>query len=310
MNNRDRQAQHFDSHQPFVPAKAQLRRRGFSAAYILKDLAIGDALRTAGLSAQDRVLDIGCGDGLLLDRLNRSFGSMGFGADVSLSSLRRAKRQQLTRWRSTMADAYHLPHPDGCFDAVVSLDVLEHIEAPAVVVNEIARVLRPNGRVICYVVGSRNQYTWNWLWIGVLDRLGMDPWGRSSHRPELLVDPQELQRAFARSGLAVVGLVPFHSFATIGYDQLVLGTAWLLDRLLPDAVKRGITDWLGAWWLNAADRVNRVVYRFLQWLDKPWTARGLSNGFLLIAEKPVEASIVWEQSPLARMRAAQIEASA
>lgn len=45
------------------------------------------------------------------------------------------------------ADAANLPFPDSSFDAVVCLEVLEHVPAPQRVMNEIARVLRPGGRL-------------------------------------------------------------------------------------------------------------------------------------------------------------------
>ncbi|MGN6382407.1 MAG: class I SAM-dependent methyltransferase [Dyella sp.] len=44
------------------------------------------------------------------------------------------------------ADAAHLPFATGHFDAVVCLEVLEHVTDPAVVINEIARVLKNRGR--------------------------------------------------------------------------------------------------------------------------------------------------------------------
>ncbi len=44
------------------------------------------------------------------------------------------------------ADAAQLPFPQGYFDGVICLEVLEHVPDPAIVVKEIARVLKPSGR--------------------------------------------------------------------------------------------------------------------------------------------------------------------
>lgn len=47
-----------------------------------------------------------------------------------------------------VADAQHLPHPDGAFDVVVSCETIEHLPRPDQGVRELARVLRPGGRLL------------------------------------------------------------------------------------------------------------------------------------------------------------------
>lgn len=89
------------------------------------------------------VLDVACGAGAnaaYLQNCRRYFG-----VDLAISGLRRAAATSL---RIACADADHLPFPDTAFDAAVATYVLEHSVAPAETLREMARVVRPGGRVI------------------------------------------------------------------------------------------------------------------------------------------------------------------
>ncbi len=95
-----------------------------------------------------RVLDLGCafgfGTGMLVDRYQTS------GHDLSRAYIERA-RKRVPRARFTRGPADDVPYPDGYFDGVLLLDVLEHVPDQEAVVDEIARLLRPGGRLILSV---------------------------------------------------------------------------------------------------------------------------------------------------------------
>jgi SAM-dependent methyltransferase len=55
---------------------------------------------------------------------------------------------QYARWLDCVADAQHLPLADGTVANIVMVDVLHHIEFPAVFFREVSRALRPGGRVV------------------------------------------------------------------------------------------------------------------------------------------------------------------
>lgn len=82
------------------------------------------------------VLDVGCGNGLLTDQLPRTVQAVGI--DRSQAALR-----QMNGVRC-QADGIAMPFPDGAFDAVVCLEVLEHLPYPAYssVLREIDRLAR------------------------------------------------------------------------------------------------------------------------------------------------------------------------
>ncbi len=86
----------------------------------------------------EKILDIGCGDGLLLSALAKN-GVTGFGVDVSEEGARKCREKGLD---VSVVDisAGKLPFKDDSFDTVVMLDVLEHVYAPEELLKEAVRV--------------------------------------------------------------------------------------------------------------------------------------------------------------------------
>jgi ubiquinone/menaquinone biosynthesis C-methylase UbiE len=106
-------------------------------------------LRHLGPIEGRRVLDLGCGKGRFSRCWSRA-GATVVGCDVS-----RAMLHHGTGLHRVLASATALPFATGCFDAVVAIEVLEHV-VPRVldrVIGEVARVMRPGGR---FVVVDKN----------------------------------------------------------------------------------------------------------------------------------------------------------
>jgi SAM-dependent methyltransferase len=99
-----------------------------------------DRLRQ-GLERPLRIFDLGCGPGNMLRRLQGH--GLAYGSDFSLDALSFARSKGLRYLLSS--DSTALPFASACFDCVVALDVLEHIEDDCAALREIARVTRPGG---------------------------------------------------------------------------------------------------------------------------------------------------------------------
>lgn len=98
-----------------------------------------------------RVLDVGCGNGYVIERYARAGAAPAIGIDltrrgVEISAARLRLRAQGAR--VLQASAERLPFPDACFDCVSSMGVLHHIPSPERGLAEIRRVLRPGGRLV------------------------------------------------------------------------------------------------------------------------------------------------------------------
>lgn len=103
-----------------------------------------------------RVVDIGCGDGVLGERLVHGHACEVVGCDVSAYALRIASDRGVDG-RVLDIDHQPLPFADDSFDAGIASCVLEHIAHPEHAIRELARVVRPGGHVY---VSLPNPLTW------------------------------------------------------------------------------------------------------------------------------------------------------
>ena len=110
----------------------------------------------AGLVHGARVLDAGCGEGYGTDRLATVAGEA-TGVDLEEPVIRRATARY-PRVHFDAANLVSLPYEDGAFDAVVSLQVIEHLHSPQEFLTECARVLRPSGLLI---ISTPNRLTFS-----------------------------------------------------------------------------------------------------------------------------------------------------
>jgi len=157
-----------------------------------------------------RVLDVGCGDGLIGRLVERSR------PDVRIRGIDFLVRPVL----HVPVDAFdgrRIPFDDGSFDLVTMIDVLHHAELPEALLGEAARVAR-SGVIIKDVVLA------GWMALSTLrfmDRVGNERHGVTV--PETYWNAEQWRHAFARAGLRV----------DVSKDHLALyppPLSWLFER--------------------------------------------------------------------------------
>nr|URG42902.1 PieB2 [Streptomyces conglobatus] len=159
-----------------------------------------------------KVLDVGCGGGLLAEQF-AAVGCRVTGIDPSKESLAAATahaRESGLEIEYRHGVAERLPFADGAFDLVYCCDTLEHVTSPDQAVGEAVRVLRPGGH---YLYDTINRTFRSWL---VMIKMAQD-WKSVSFAPRNLHDwkqfikPAELHALFAKHGLTNRDLVGFGS---------------------------------------------------------------------------------------------------
>jgi methionine biosynthesis protein MetW len=124
-------------------SKSEWRLPTGEAIQVPKGLRQDTALRVVRRGG--RLLDVGCGRGAVASLLSERFDEV-HGVDTDAEALATAAERGVAVAQVDL-DRERLPFEDGSFDAVVSLDVIEHVLDPAAFVRELARVLRSGGRV-------------------------------------------------------------------------------------------------------------------------------------------------------------------
>jgi demethylmenaquinone methyltransferase/2-methoxy-6-polyprenyl-1,4-benzoquinol methylase len=104
-----------------------------------------------------RVMDLGCGTGIMSGRLSALVGEKGkvFSCDFSMKMLKTAKRKS-SNAVLICSDAHCLPFKDKFFDGIVSFSCFPHFDDKFKVLKEASRVLKYGGVfVISHLLGSR-----------------------------------------------------------------------------------------------------------------------------------------------------------
>jgi 2-polyprenyl-6-hydroxyphenyl methylase / 3-demethylubiquinone-9 3-methyltransferase len=181
-----------------------------------------------------KILDMGCGAGFLTHDMAK-LGHEVVGIDLSEESLQVAEKLDETgRIKYLQADVTKIPFPEASFDVVCAMDLLEHIENPKAVVQEAARLLKPDG---LFFFHTFNRTILSWLVVikGVEWCIKNTP--SHMHVLRLFIKPEELQEMCEDAGLYVQEMRGLNvKFASKAFWQMVL------TRKVPEDLEFVFTD--------------------------------------------------------------------
>ena len=169
-----------------------------------------DYINTRAPLAGKKVLDVGCGGGILSEAM-AAFGAEITGIDASQAPLTVAQLHlkesglRIDYQRAT-AEAFAATYPD-TFDVVTCLELLEHVPEPASVVFACHRLAKPDGDVF-FATLNRNLKSFLFAIIGAEYLLRMVRQGTHSYRK--FVKPAELEHWARNAGLTLVDLIGLH----------------------------------------------------------------------------------------------------
>lgn len=151
-----------------------------------------------------RVLDVGCGGGILADSMARK-GAQVLGIDLASKALKVAQLHALeaqtprVAYREISAEGLASEVP-GQFDTVTCMEMLEHVPDPASVVQACADLVKPGGWVFFSTL-SRNAKSFLYAILGAEYVLNLVP--RGTHEYAKLIRPSELAAYCRRADLDV-----------------------------------------------------------------------------------------------------------
>jgi 2-polyprenyl-6-hydroxyphenyl methylase / 3-demethylubiquinone-9 3-methyltransferase len=157
----------------------------------------------ASLSGK-RVLDVGCGGGILADSMARK-GATVVGADLATKSLKVAQLHALeaqtpnVTYCEISAEDLALEQP-ASFDVVTCMEMLEHVPDPQSIVNACATLVKPGGWVFFSTL-NRNSRAFLHAIVGAEYVLGMLP--RGTHEYAKFITPSELATFGRKVGLEI-----------------------------------------------------------------------------------------------------------
>ena len=190
----------------------------FKPLHDINPLRLGWIERACGLAGK-RVLDVGCGGGLLSEGM-AALGAQVTGIDLSDKALAVARLHLLESGRSVeyrhiAAEALAAEMP-AAFDAVTCLEMIEHVPDPASVVGACAAMVKPGGQVFFSTL-NRNPKAYLFAVVGAEYLLRLLPPG--THDYDKFVKPSELGRQCRRAGLEVEEIVGLnYSLLTRSYS--------------------------------------------------------------------------------------------
>ena len=179
----------------------------FRPLHEINPLRLGWIEQIVGDFRDRRIIDIGCGGGILSEAMAAK-GAHVTGIDLSDKALGVARLHKLESganvdYRLVAAEALAAESPDA-FDVVTCMEMLEHVPGPASIIAAAAKLAKPGGIVVISTI-NRNPKAYLYAVIGAEYVLGLLP--RGTHDWSRFIRPSEIAAWGRRVGLDLVEII-------------------------------------------------------------------------------------------------------
>ena len=202
----------------------------FRPLHEINPLRLAHIERLAGGLSGKRIVDVGCGGGILAEAMAAKGASV-TGIDLAEKPLKVAMLHRMeigsdVDYRLVSAEDLAAESP-GAFDMVTCMEMLEHVPDPPAIVNACAKLVKPGGLVFFSTI-NRNAKSFVFAIVGAEYVLNLLPKG--THEYARFIRPSELSRACRDAGLGVFDLTgmtynPLTKVYSLGRD---VGVNYLL----------------------------------------------------------------------------------
>lgn len=178
----------------------------FKPLHAINPLRLDWIQQHTGPLAGKRVVDVGCGGGILSESMARA-GATVTGIDLAEKSLKIARLHGLESgvqvdYRTVSAEQLAAEQA-GQFDVVTCMEMLEHVPDPASIIQACSQLAKPGGWVFFSTL-NRNPKSFLFAIVGAEYLLRLLP--RGTHSYEHFIKPSELAASARRAGLQVADL--------------------------------------------------------------------------------------------------------
>jgi len=175
----------------------------FKPLHAINPLRLGWIESITSLAGK-KVLDVGCGGGILAESLSKA-GGIVTGIDLSNKALKVAELHQLesntsVQYRSISAEDLAKQEPEN-YDVVTCMEMLEHVPDPSSVVQACATLCKPGGSIFFSTL-NRNPKSYLFAIIGAEYILKLLPKG--THEYDKFIKPSELAGFTKQAGLKLL----------------------------------------------------------------------------------------------------------